>query len=287
MLTIVSLPLLVYWGFGISTMSLVGNLLFTPILVLFLFLSTLLFFATLCLVPHEPITMALNFVTQAWHYALGFGSKNWIIHCINPPLIILVLPIVALVVGIQHPSCKTPLRRLTLMASIILIFFSYCLLMQKHAMQKTSTIMLDKKLYGIVRTDKKIILIDEGYAAQKKSPEKALEYNILPALFKQYGNVHIADYVIKRPMRSSMKIAATLCKQVAVDQVTLPYFDAPEAKSLWYAYFDLKRTLVDQKVKLVRYNKNASRWWRYRLHTRSLKDAPPKRQSYTKPHRGR
>jgi hypothetical protein len=38
-ITLISLPILVAWGLGYSVMSLVGNLLFSPVLTLFLILS--------------------------------------------------------------------------------------------------------------------------------------------------------------------------------------------------------------------------------------------------------
>jgi hypothetical protein len=287
MLSIASLPFLVYWGFGISTMSLVGNLLFTPVLALFLFFCTLLFFANLCGLPHGSITAALNFLTNAWHQTLGYGSKSWIVHCMQPSIFVLLLPIIALVAGLMHPFFATPTRRISLMVGILIFFFAYCNFLQKEILSQTTTIFFDKKLYGIFRTDNKLILIDDGYAAQKKSPEKVLEYQILPKLFKEYGSLHVADYVIKKPMCSSMKIAATLCKYVAVDNVSLPYFDAPEQKRVWWAYFDLKRTLAAHNVSLRRYSTRAAHWWRYRLRTRLLNDAPVKRQSYTKRHKGK
>jgi hypothetical protein len=268
MLTIVSLPFLVFWGFGISTMSLIGNLLFTPVLGFFLLLCTVLFFACLLQLPHEPIVQCLNILTEQWHYMLGYGSKTWITYCAQPPIVILFSPIILLIAALVHPKINSPFKRIGCMMGILALFFCYTLMQQKKVVENTSTIFLDKKLYGIMRADKKLILIDEGYAAQKKSPEKALEYNILPALFKAYGSVHIAEYVIRKPMRSSMKIAATLCKRVPVDQVCLPYFDTPEKKAVWWAYFDLKRTMASEKVALVRYSKNAAHWWRYRLRKR-------------------
>ncbi|MBM3893759.1 hypothetical protein FJ365_05165, partial [Candidatus Dependentiae bacterium] len=278
-LTIVSLPIIVYWGLGISTVAVVGNLLFTPLLMLFLFVCTLTFFAALFQLPHGYLTLLLNMLSEGWQHALSFSSQQWIIYCAKPSLIVLALPVVALILCLRHPAINNASRRLLAMVSILAIFLGYCWLQQQYMLFSYPTKLLHEKLYAIVRADNQLMIIDEGFAARKKSPDKVVDFQVLPELAKTYGSMAIAEYTISKPTRGSMKAAEQVCKKCAVKEVRLPYFSAPTNKSTWRAFYDLKRTLEAQQIPLIRYNEKHLAWWRYKLRSWVAKDAPLKMQS--------
>ncbi|NDD55136.1 hypothetical protein EBZ39_14950, partial [bacterium] len=286
-LTIVSLPILVHWGFGISVMTLVGNLVFTPVLTAFLFLCTLSFLGCLCNLPCDWLVVALNHLATAWHWLLSCSSHHWIIHCTKPPVAVLLMPLVALVGALWHPKLQTPARRLCAMSFILAGFFCYCLVQRYAALENATTVSLGEKLYAIVRADHQLVLVDEGFGGQKKSPEKAVDFQVLPLLYKKFGQVTLVDYIITKPTCNSMKIAAHICQRLRVTRIRLPYFDTPTDKATWWAYFNLKRVVTAQKIALVRFNSRAARFWRYKLRSRLAKDAPSKRHAYTPAHRGK
>ena len=51
-LSLMSSPILIYWGLPVSLASPLGNILFNPLLVVFLFFSSLLFFTELLHIPN-------------------------------------------------------------------------------------------------------------------------------------------------------------------------------------------------------------------------------------------
>jgi hypothetical protein len=255
----------VYWGLGISTVAVLGNLLFTPLLMLFLFACTLTFFAALFQLPHGYLTLLLNALTEGWQHALSFSDQQWIVHCARPSIIILALPVIALIVCLRHPAVHNASRRLLAMISILTLFLGYCWLQQQYMLFSYPTKLLHEKLYAIVRTDNQLIIVDEGFCARKKSPDKVVDFQVLPELAKTYGSMTIAEYAISKPTRGSMKAAEQMCKKCAVKQVVLPYFSAPTNKSAWRAFYDLKRTLEAKNIPLVRYNEKYLVWWRYKL----------------------
>jgi hypothetical protein len=275
-LTIVSTPILIYWGLGISVASIVGNFLFAPVLLLFLLLCTLIFFSGLCGLPHQLLDWLVNLITSFWHYALGFGNQQWIVYCVRPPVIILALPIVALIICLHHPKISSPAKRLLAMGSILLAFLTYCTIQQRYTLLAHPTVVLHEKLYAVVRADNALAIIDHGFCTQKKSPEKVVDFEILPALAKHYGNLPIAEYTILKPSRGSMKAAEQICKKLSVKKVILPYFSKPADKSTWRAYFDLKRTLEEKNIIFTRYNEQYLDWWRYKLRSWAKKDSPLK-----------
>ena len=275
-LTIVSLPIIVYWGLGISTVAVIGNLLFTPLLMFFLFVCTLMFFAALCQLPHGMLDEMLNVVAGFWHQVLSFSNQRWIIYCVRPHVVILILPVLALILCLRHPTICTPGRRLLAMGSILALFLGYCSLQQRYTTYAYPTLTLYEKLYVVVRADGTLTVLDHGFCSRKKSPDKVVDFQVLPVLAQTYGNMPIAEYTILKPTRGSMKAAEQFCKKLAVTQVVLPYFTAPADKGTWRAYFELKRMLEEKGIRLVRYNPNYLTWWRYKLRSWSMKESPLK-----------
>lgn len=108
-LTLISGPILVYWGLPISLASPIGNIVFHPLLTLFLFLSSLIFFCQILHIPHGICIYGLQKTSHLFHYLLGLGSQQWLMGFIKPPLWILCCPW-----GQLHVFCckktRTPYR---------------------------------------------------------------------------------------------------------------------------------------------------------------------------------
>ena len=138
--TIVSLPILVYWGLPISVMSIVGNFLFLPFLTTFLVISSLIFFTQLLSIPNDFLIYLLNHFTKWWNYFLQFGKKEWLIGFANPKLFISTFFIVLLlVVTIKKFVPKFQIYINTILVVCTLCFFSFYKPTQK-----------EEKFYGII-----------------------------------------------------------------------------------------------------------------------------------------
>jgi hypothetical protein len=80
-ITCVSLPFLIGWGLPFSTMSFVGNFFGTPIITLFLGLSTIVFITELFSIPNYYCIQALEMVSSGTMYLLQKGSKAGCLRC--------------------------------------------------------------------------------------------------------------------------------------------------------------------------------------------------------------
>ncbi len=78
-ITLMSLPVLMWWGLPFSLMSFVGNLIFSPIIVAFLTLSSLIFMTELASIPNYYLVWSLEKVTTVMTTLLSYGSKNWLV----------------------------------------------------------------------------------------------------------------------------------------------------------------------------------------------------------------
>jgi hypothetical protein len=117
--TIAAVPILVNWGLSISLMTFVGNLLFSPILTIFLMLSSLVFFTQLLHIPNHLLLVILDWFTRTWANVLDLGSQRWLIEFCRPPtLLLLAIPVATLVI-LHVGRFKTAGRRIGIMSSIL------------------------------------------------------------------------------------------------------------------------------------------------------------------------
>lgn len=79
-LTLFYLPILLWWNLPISVMSILGNIIFTPFLIIFLALSVAVFFTELLHIPNSLIIYLLEKETYLWVKIINLGSPNWLIH---------------------------------------------------------------------------------------------------------------------------------------------------------------------------------------------------------------
>src|SRR5579862_7575785 len=85
-LSLVSLPILASWGLPISLMSPIGNVIFSPLLTLFLLLSSIIFFCELFCIPNEFFVWLLELVSQVWRWGLSCTYGSALIACKKPAL---------------------------------------------------------------------------------------------------------------------------------------------------------------------------------------------------------
>lgn len=253
-ITLVSLPILVTWGLGFSWMTFVGNLVFAPVLMLFLVISSLLLFTELIGIPNQYLAVMLDALTYVWNMILRQGSPSWLIECAKPPTILLIsIPIITFLL-LHYRMVNTHSRRLTVLGFLMIGCFGLFTLQRNHNVQTLVTAAFHEKLYVIKLADSpSIILIDEGFFARKKSVEKAIDYELKQWINKMYGHVSIKELRIARPGVGSFKAAQYMCTRWNVHAVWLPFFDKTLTKAAWRSYFDLKRHMDEYNIRFVRY----------------------------------
>lgn len=125
----VYIPILIYWGIPISFMSIVGNLIFAPWLVTFLFISTLLFVTQLVHIPNLLLAQLLDIICSWWLKLLTMGSPTWLIGFPYPGLFVLILMVTtgaAIIYLTKRQSLVTQLLWLTTGLCLWLTGIKYC-----------------------------------------------------------------------------------------------------------------------------------------------------------------
>lgn len=117
--TIAAIPILVNWGLSISLMTFIGNLLFSPILTIFLMLSSLVFFTQLLHLPNAWLVAIMDWFTQTWAHILAYGCPSWLIEFCRPPTVLLFIIPVVTIVTLQIGKFKNAGTRIGVMSGIL------------------------------------------------------------------------------------------------------------------------------------------------------------------------
>lgn len=193
LISIVILPILIAWGLPISTMSIVGNLVFAQFLTIFIFVSALLFTSDLLGIPNYWIAQALELVTNIWHYFLSFGSATW-----QVGFSFWMLPISALCAlaacGLYYTKITSQNLRITW---LILLCAITPIIHTLFESQSNHTIVLQgKQKMHLIKSNGKIYAFDCGALGARPSSHSWIEYTLTPTLVKTMGATHLDALVL-------------------------------------------------------------------------------------------
>ena len=234
-ISIISLPILICWGLPISLMSPIGNILFTPILAIFLFLSSIIFFFELFYIPNQLIIELLSLLTNIWLKIFSFGTFKWLV---TFPLkaigLLFLIPILAF--GILQNKYVNNINNSIYCFTIILlasgIFFKR-VLKNNNNIEHIANI---NKSITLINKNNKIIVVDHGNLSRTSTPSSFIEYTLLPQIIKKYGHCNIDTFITKLNKRSIDGVKFILSKT----SISNIYFLAKKVSFISEDYKNLK-----------------------------------------------
>ncbi len=251
--TLVALPVLVSWGLGMSAMTFVGNLVFTPLLSCFLLTSSLIFCSELLGIPNGYLIICLEQITAWWYWLLSLGKSSWIIYFAKPPTwTLFIIPCLTLFIMRTKRIPSLP-QRLAWSSGLLIIALGafYCFTL--HVKQAPRTLKLFGKLI-IQNSGKHITVTDCGYLNRRKSVDKFVEYELKPALITAFGTPVIDQIMLKQPGSGSFATAASLCNSKLVKSIVLPYFEPLTSKAAWAEFFKMRTAAQVNGINIHRFN---------------------------------
>ncbi len=215
------------WGLPISLGSPFGNMFFTPILIIFLFLSSLIFFFELLSIPNYLLIILLDKITIVWNYLLSFGSGKWMVTFpLKSYLPLILLPLIT-IIGLQHKKLNNIKSHIVFFSVILLIFGIYFKISSSQTDRIENVELAGKKL-EIQIFDNKIYLKDVNAFSRTKNPESWIEYTFIPYLIRNYGHANIecleVDNLNDRKMNAIKHLTnRTNLKMITVNDQNLTY----------------------------------------------------------------
>ena len=253
-ISLVALPILLCWGLPISILSPVGNLVFGPILTLFLFLSSLLFFTQLCCIPNSWIVWGLEHTTQFWLYIMKTDSHPWLFGFAQPSFIILILiPLAAL--DILHLKKIKYLLQSVVCLGLLLLLFCFFIQVAHSKTYSIETLACNKGELTIIHDNAQLIVIDPGVIGQRISATSWTEFTLMPHLVKMSGKTTIDCLILMQPSGTLFEAIALLAKKIKIKKILLVCWQGTLTKREWFHFFSLKRAITESNSMLERITK--------------------------------
>lgn len=219
-ITIASLPILIAWGLPISLMSPIANLIFSPILTIFLLIASLIFFFEIFYIPNYYLIVLLDKLTGCWLYLIQQGSPRWLLHIPCPPSLFLLLPLLAAYAVIYFVKKNLLLRVFYLAAILIATVLLFAALNRQQTF--SMPVKATRGSVTLLYKDKKTIIVDKGALSGTASVESWIDYTLFPAMTKQLGSTHIHKLIMRNLNKTAVKAIEHLSKTTTIDTLVIP-----------------------------------------------------------------
>lgn len=249
-ITLISMPILLYWGMPLSLLSFAGNFLFSPILTIFLLLCSLIFFCGLLGIPAGIFIFLLEKLSHYWVLLMQMPSHGALVALPKPPLIF-ACAIALLTLGILH--CKkinTPAKGI-MAYSGLLVFSALALTLSARWAPAIQTLSCNKGQITLIY-QKQLVIIDPGVIGQRLSAANWCEYTLMPQLVKEYGTTTIDHFIVLQPNGIIFDTLAHLLEKVTIKKLYLPVWEGTLPKHWWRSYFNLLDQCKKHNCTLIR-----------------------------------
>lgn len=246
--TLLSLPILIAWGLPFSLFSPLGNLVFNPFLLIFLLISSLIFFGALLGMPITWLSIALDYVTKAWLHCMEYAPHKCSIGFAEPHWLILALLPIATLAIVHHPLTRS--RNRSICCFMLLFFICFC-----STLSEPDGILLVPYNDGnitVLHHNKQTVVIDPGLIGKRPSGKQWAQYELIPAITKKTGISHLNTVICLQPTATAFEALELMCHTTSIETVMVPYWEGTASKGMNRAWYNLKRTAESYGTKITR-----------------------------------
>jgi hypothetical protein len=223
---VVFVPFCMAWGLPISPLAIVGNIIFTPFLLIILGACSLIFLCELFSIPHTLLHYPLSWATHCWQWIMGLFDTSVLIAYAKPPSVLFGLLCIGIFLLVQCSMRISPSIRIILYTTFLLALsgIQYC---WNHTPYITS-IAYQGKTAPVLCTSCATCLIDTGLLGSRANTLSFVQYNLVPLLMQQTGRTVLDHVVIAKPTSRTFQALVHLLYTIKVRTIYIPYFkDTP------------------------------------------------------------
>ncbi len=248
-ITLISIPILLCWGMPISVLTFVGNFLLSPILTLFLLLSSLIFFCELLHIPNTFLIYLLEKTCSWWLWLMGYGTKDYLVALAQPSIILIIaIPVCALLI-LHYKKNNNPTRGIIGYSSLMiitLIFLKY----NTQRIEPVSRLECNNGVVTIIAQHNQITLIDPGVIGRRLSASSWCEYKLMPHLAKTYGTTTIDHFIIMQPNKIIFDALSDLIEKITIHHMCIPLWEGKIPQHWWNSYARFRRKCMQHEIKI-------------------------------------
>jgi hypothetical protein len=216
LISIVVTPFLIGWGLALSTISILGNLIFSQFLTSFICVSCAIFTTDMFGISNILLQKTLNLLTSIWCFLLSCASSYWLIafpYTFLPGACILAI----ISCGIYHYQIPSQKIRLSILLSLSLVLPTIHFATRQTT--KHHVIEVGNKKFYIILYKNQVYGIDLQALGAKKGYESWIEYTLIPELIKSTGLYKIDCLITSCHTQRSKKAFEFLSKQLPIHKI--------------------------------------------------------------------
>lgn len=239
-----STPILYGWGMPCSKAAVLGNILFSPFMALFIILSGIIFILGLFGFQPKIIFMLFECFIKFWQWLLNFGSHDWLAIPDIFAMTIWGLGVLGVVFLVIKNFDKLIVRYFCIGWMAIFSAFLILPIHQGLFLKGTTSFVTNSKNLIFKRTDDgKLLCIDNGQFGKSQEPEKFVLYKLRSFLLGNFGSLDLECLALKRLSRRALRGAMACCQFLNLSKV--------EVHGLESDYYAQYKPEIDQQLDLL------------------------------------
>lgn len=200
-----SFPVLVCWGIPFSLLIFLGNILFTPVLTLFLGLACIIYLLELLFIPSDYVCIMLDMLTTGWFTALSCAPHVPLIACpLAPWWLLLMMPLGAWTILRIYGFKERAKSLFFLTVWVGFIFFG--IKWYFTPIHKEHTVMCGGTGVLLTCCDGNVTLLDRDGALHTRACSRAwIDYTLASELIKNFGTPVIDEIIVVKHTPATIK----------------------------------------------------------------------------------
>lgn len=253
-MSIYSMIIVVFWGIPLCPLSFIGNILFSPVITVFLGLCTILFFTELCFIPNAYIIYLLEILSSWWIYILQLGSTTAYNITFAKPSYLLVITIAYATFFIIIQSINYKQKSIYLLS---ILGISFWLMAQP---QTSQPLIIDipcaQGNLHIIKNKNGLIIVDPGHLGRYASAPSYVEHTLLPAIRMHYGTEIIDHIILLQPSQNLFQAIEKLLQLTTIKHLYVPIWHKKETNpKMSYAFAKMRELAQCKKCTIHRLSK--------------------------------
>ena len=219
-LTLISWPILLFWGLPLSVLTIVGNVCFAPVIALFLGVSLGIFFCTLIGIPCAALIWVLETLTNAWLWVISWACQDYLYAFVKPSSALLwVMPLGALYV-IYSQWGK---NQLTGMLGQAALFILLCVVLKVVCTPRSAVISVPcAGRQVLLGTHAGVVFLVDCEGVLRKGAQSWVDFTLRPALIQQLGTSRIEVCIVMHPTNGRLRTVCDLARCIGIHTIMVP-----------------------------------------------------------------